>query len=43
MLTDRSVRHGLAAALEVGNLGDVLALHEEMENAHLIASQEIEQ
>jgi hypothetical protein len=33
----------LAAALEVGNLGDALALHEEMENAHVKASQQVEQ
>jgi hypothetical protein len=43
MLIDRFVRHRLAAALEVGNLGDALALHEEMENANLNASQEIKQ
>jgi hypothetical protein len=43
MFIDRSLRHGLAAALEVGNLGDALALHEQMENADLNASQEIGQ
>jgi pentatricopeptide repeat protein len=33
----------LGAALEAGNLGDALALHEEMETAHLKATQEVEQ